>query len=134
MCGEAPCPSSGSFMRDITVPPSSCQELIIESPGYPNGYLDNQCNWGFSIMGNFRINLVVTFLDFDGEVGHHLLIEGTRGANKVSIFNDDANGVPNSGHEKDYVDSFTVQFMPSATRFNKRGSRIRIMFSIQGVC
>ncbi|KAJ8050727.1 Deleted in malignant brain tumors 1 protein [Holothuria leucospilota] len=134
VCSGAPCPVFGTFSHvvDPTGPPSSCQEVIIESPGYPNGYLDTSCGWEFNMIGDIFTSIVITFIDFDGGANDNLLIQGARRSNPTFvIFNGDATAVPSTGHIRRYVTTMNVQFMPSATRFDKRGFRIRIMFSVR---
>ncbi|KAJ8050725.1 Cubilin [Holothuria leucospilota] len=131
-CSAGPSP----FVLNPTGPPISCQELIIESPGYPNGYVDNPCLWTFRMElmpGNVRASIVIDFLDFDVGTGDNLLIQGIRGGNPpFDIFNDDTpDALPNSGQISNHVNRLAVQFIPLATRYDQRGFRIRIMFSIR---
>ncbi|KAJ8018202.1 Cubilin [Holothuria leucospilota] len=122
---------SGPFVLNPTGPPTSCQELIIESPGYPNGYVDNPCLWMFRMTlmpGNVRASIVIDFLDFDVGTGDNLRIQGVRGGGlPFDIFNDDTSG----GQISNHVNRLDVQFTPLATRYDQRGFRIRIMFSIR---
>lgn len=116
-----------------------CLEAIIETPGYPTSYPDDQCEWVFST-DTVRASVGVTFLDLDGVTGDKLQIIRTRIQNNLNsvtndIFNDDVTeaNIPTNPTLRTRANMLRVIFTPEENRYDSRGVNLRIMWAPEGI-
>ncbi|KAJ8050701.1 Tyrosine-protein kinase receptor Tie-1 [Holothuria leucospilota] len=138
ICKGLNCPKNGDapVPIDPTAPPVSCQEVFIETIGYPHGYPDEDCEWQFDMGVSTLAAVMFSILDFDAPPGEMLNVyrefvapSGTVIPGNIFVGDADAadalvnNNIRARGHR------VFVQFNPAKINYKNRGARLRLMFA-----
>ncbi|XP_071853751.1 uncharacterized protein [Apostichopus japonicus] len=137
VCSGLGCPAPGSgtsYVINSDSSSSTCQEVIIDTIGYPNGYPGTSCEWQFNSRFNFRTSVVAEVLDFDGEPGDNLRLQvnGFFPNSFISIFDGDEDAYNARSFPPFSIRTrrLRVGFLPNKHQYCRRGLRIRLTFSL----
>lgn len=141
ICKGLNCPKNGDapVPIDPTAPPVSCQEVFIETIGYPHGYPDEECEWQFDMGVSTLAAVMFSILDFDAPSGEMLNVfrefvapSGTVIPGNIFMGDADAADALVNRNIRARGHRVFVQFNPAKINYKNRGARLRLMFAEAG--